>query len=82
MTTNDTLAAARLEAPLPPNEARAEFIRLLSEHEDVVLELANPATMQPNWCSRFTASRRAVVAAYDRDTLSLTRPREQSHEAA
>ena len=47
--------------------ARAEFMRRLTEHEDVLADLLNRQT--PELVERFRMSCRSVVAAYDRACL-------------
>ena len=66
-------------APQPP---RAEFMALLDEHEAIVTEtvfqLQTKGHVGADLLDRFRTSRRMVIAAFDRATLSVTAGAESS----
>jgi hypothetical protein len=77
-----TTDAIRAVETTPANPARDEFMRLLTEHEDIIARLYLTATSKAPILEAFRMSRRAVVAAYDRACLLATPRVENADDAA
>ena len=83
--TTDAIAAARLDPHVPENPARAEFMAILSAHEEMVIAAVRAYVTGVDVATSLEAvrmSRRLVVASYDRACLAKQPTTEKANEAA